>query len=144
MSWTAPRTGGSGELVTASLFNTHLRDNLIILKTPINDSGRVEFTDASELTIASGVITVTQNYHKVDTQSDASSDDLDTITVGTNVAAGFVLVLRPESGARTVVLKDGTSGDDNLDLGADITLDETYKVVSLIYDGSNWLAVSRP
>ena len=144
MAWTTPRTWVSGELVTAALFNTHIRDNLNILKTPINNSGQAEFTDATELTIASGVITVTQNYHKVDTQSDASSDDLDTITVGTDVAAGFVLVLRPESGARTVVLKDGTSGADNLDLGADITLDETYKVVNLIYDGSNCLAISRP
>jgi hypothetical protein len=144
MAWTTPRTWVSGELVTAALFNTHIRDNLNILKTPINDSGQVELTDATELTIASGVITVTQNFHKVDTESDAASDDLDTITVGTDVAAGFVLVLRPESAARTVVLKDGTGGADNLDLGADITLDESYKVVHLIYDGANWLAISRP
>jgi hypothetical protein len=28
MAWTAPRTWVSGELVTAALFNTHIRDNL--------------------------------------------------------------------------------------------------------------------
>lgn len=34
MSWTAPRTWVAGETVTASLINTHLRDNLLALFTP--------------------------------------------------------------------------------------------------------------
>lgn len=34
MAWTAPRTWIAGELVTASLLNTHLRDNLNALKAP--------------------------------------------------------------------------------------------------------------
>ena len=138
MAWTTPRTWVSGELVTAALFNTHIRDNLNILKTVLNDSGQLQFTDATELTIASGVITVTQNFHKVDTESDASSDDLDTITAGSNVGAGFVLYVRVESAARTVVLKAGTSGADNLDIGSDVTLDESYKTYALVYDGTNW------
>jgi hypothetical protein len=142
MAWTTPRTWVSGELVTASIMNTYIRDNQNLLKTAINDSGELEFTDATELTIASGVITVTQNYHKVDTQGDAASDDLDTITAGTDVAAGFILHLRVEDGARTVVLKDGTTPADNLDLGADVTLDETYKTFSLVYDGTNWRPLS--
>jgi hypothetical protein len=138
MAWTSPRTWVSGELVTASIMNTYIRDNQNLLKTAINDSGQVEFTDATELTIASGVITVTQNFHSVDTEGDAASDDLDTITAGTDVAAGFILTLRVQDGARTVVIKAGTAGADNLDVGSDITLDETYKTFSLIYDGSNW------
>lgn len=32
--WTAPKTWAVGELVTASLLNTHLRDNLDFLKSP--------------------------------------------------------------------------------------------------------------
>lgn len=139
MGWTSARTWVSGELITASIMNTYIRDNQNVLKTPINDSGQIEFTDVgTALTIASGVITVTQNYHMVDTQSDGASDDLDTITAGTDVAAGFVLTLRVESGARTVVLKNATAGAANLDLGADVSLDETWKTFSLIYDGSNW------
>jgi len=138
MAWTTPRTWVSGELVTAALFNTHLKDNLNILKTAINDSGHLEFVDATELTIASGVITVTQNYHTVDTEGDASSDDLDTITVGTNVGTGFVLCLVPANDGRTVVLKEGTGGADNLDIGANLTMDADYKTIALIYDGSNW------
>ena len=32
MAWTAPRTWVAGELVTAALLNTHLRDNLLVLR----------------------------------------------------------------------------------------------------------------
>ena len=138
MAWTAPRTWVTGELATAALLNSALRDNLTILKLIANNSGRLQFADATELTIASGVITVTQNYHKVDTQSDSGSDDLDTITAGTNVGAGFLLTLRVESDARTVVIKAGTGGADNIDIGDDVTLDESYKTYSLVYDGSKW------
>lgn len=38
MTWTTPRTWSTGELVTASLLNTHLRDNLDALKNPPSDS----------------------------------------------------------------------------------------------------------
>jgi hypothetical protein len=34
MAWTAPRTWIAGEVVTASLMNTHVRDNLAYLATP--------------------------------------------------------------------------------------------------------------
>ena len=105
---------------------------------PINASGQLDFDTATELTIASGVITATNNYHTIDTQSDGASDDLDTITAGTNISAGFVLVVQPANAARTVVLKNGTGGADNLDIGGDITLDESYSTYALVYDGSNW------
>jgi|TARA_R110000824_G_scaffold260399_1_gene449045 hypothetical protein len=118
--------------------NTYVRDNQNVLKTPINDSGQIEFTDAAELTIASGVITVIQNFHSVDSEGDAASDDLATITAGADVAAGFVLTLRVQDAARTIVLKNGTGGAANIDIGADVTLDETFKTFSLVFDGTNW------
>lgn len=39
MAWTTPRTWTAGELVTANEMNTHLRDNLNILKTYIGNDG---------------------------------------------------------------------------------------------------------
>lgn len=41
-TWTAPRTWTSGELVTASIMNTHVRDNIDWLKTPL-ESGSITF-----------------------------------------------------------------------------------------------------
>lgn len=72
----------------------------------------------SELTIASGAITVTGSHHTVDTESDASTDDLDTINGGNT---GDILLLEPVNSARTIVVKHGS---DNIRTGADVTLDD--------------------
>jgi len=36
MAWTAPRTWAVGEVVTAALMNTHVRDNLLYLKSALD------------------------------------------------------------------------------------------------------------
>jgi hypothetical protein len=95
-----------------------------------------EFEEGPELTISSGQITATQNYHQVDTESDAATDDLDTINGGT---VGQILILRPQNDARTVVLKDGTG---NLRLSGDFSLDDLDDTITLIYTGSNWLELA--
>lgn len=41
MAWTTPRTWVFAELVTESHLNTHVRDNLNILKTSIDDNGKI-------------------------------------------------------------------------------------------------------
>ena len=42
MSWSSPRTWVDGELITASLFNTHVRDNTYVEKTNIDDLGALK------------------------------------------------------------------------------------------------------
>ncbi len=87
------------------------------------------FTVATELTIAAGAVTITQSMHKIDTQADGASDDLDTINGGSE---GALLIIRAEHTDRTIVLKDSTG---NLDLWTgDIELDETNKYLILTYD----------
>lgn len=95
---------------------------------------------ATELTIASGAITVTQAYHSVDTESDAATDDLATITAGSGIQEGALLVLRAENTARVVTLKDGTG---NLLLNGDYALSATDRTITLLYDGTNWREVAR-
>lgn len=97
---------------------------------------------ATELTIATGAITPTIFSHTVDTESDAASDDLDTITA-TNFSAGDVLLLAAANAARTVVIKHGT-GNILLPDDLDISLDDSEKTVIIRYDGSNWNYVSGP
>ena len=86
----------------------------------------------SELTISAGVITLTQTCHTVDTEGDAASDDLDTITVPAGIT---FFVLRAENDARTVVLKHNT---DNIWLQgkADISLDDVGDGILMFYDGT--------
>lgn len=112
-----------------------------ILKSHTAD-GYLQLTDSTELTIASGAVTVTANFYRVDTQSDASTDDLDTITAGTGVADGHVLILRPENTARTVVIKHNT-GNIYCANDVDQILDDAYDMALLVYDSNltKWLAI---
>lgn len=105
-------------------------------------SSAIVSPDQGELTISSGAITVTGTNHTIDTESDAASDDLDTINGGTD---GQILIVRAENAARTVVLKDGTGNIETPD-GNDIELDEVAKEVILKYDGatSDWHVLSSP
>lgn len=88
----------------------------------------------TELTIAAGVVTITQSYHRVDTQADAAADDLDTISGGEN---GDVLLLRAENVARVVTLAHG-AGNISLPNSDDIVLPFS-SWLALTNDGTNWV-----
>jgi hypothetical protein len=96
-------------------------------------------TAPTELTIAAGAVTCTQMFHTVDTEADAASDDLDTIT---NTPGLSMFVIRPESGSRTVVIKHNTGNIWTLG-AADISLDDASDMVVLVWDNTNskWCVV---
>lgn len=81
------------------------------------------------LNIAAGVITRTQRRHKVDTEIQAATDDLDTINGGVD---GEEIILRAVSGSRTVVVKNGTG---NINIASDFSLDDATKSIHLWYNG---------
>jgi len=92
------------------------------------------------LTIASGVITATSNYHRVDTEASAATDDLDTINGGT---AGMLLVLRQLVSTRDVTVKHAT-GNIRLSGGADFVMQTRRDTITLIFDTTDgWLELSR-
>jgi hypothetical protein len=112
------------------------------LANAMNNAGYVKGGPGSTLTISSGVITITGNYHKVDTQSSAASDDLDTINTG---AAGLILFLQSVNDGRNVVIKHAT-GNIYCVGAKDITLDTNYEIAFLVYDNANtrWIAGKFP
>ena len=91
-----------------------------------------------ELTIAAGAITATHRYHPVDTEADAATDDLVTINGGKYI--GQLLTLVAIDATHTVVCKDGTG---NLQLNGDFSLDNSQDTITLVWNGGNWLEVSR-
>lgn len=92
----------------------------------------------TELTIASGVITVTQGFHKIDTEANAGSDDLTTINGGvTNGRYWF----RNENASRAVVFKHGT-GNIKVVGDTDFTLNDADRIIDAVYDGTNWLIIA--
>jgi hypothetical protein len=128
---------GSDPAGTAADVKTRLAQSL-------DGLGNLDFKAIGALTISGGSVTPIQNWHVVDTEGSAASDDLDTIAV-TNVTDGFVLFLRQANDARDVTLKHGT-GNISCPGGVDIALADTTQVVMLIYDGTltKWLASICP
>jgi hypothetical protein len=127
--------------VTVADLNTHIRDNELVLKTTIDDSGNLSWPAATTLTLASDTCTPTQNVHAIDTQSAAATDDCSTLTIAGNVRAGHVLVLQAANAAHVVTVKDGVG---NLTLrGGDCVLDTADRVLVLLLVGTTWYEVAR-
>jgi len=106
----------------------------------LNALGYLSFDTPTELTIASGSITTTQTFHRVDTQADASSDDLDNITIPATGDNQFRL-LRIEDDSRNVRIRHGFGNIYCLG-GQAITLDTTNDIAVVMYDTSqsHWIA----
>jgi hypothetical protein len=124
MAWTDPKTWVAETIVGAADLNEQIRDNENYLKT------NIELGEAGALTIADGVITVSQSYHKVAGESSAA-DELDTISGGTE---GMIIILRPNGDPITFKNETG-----NLMLGRDVTLSLDTDHIMLVYgDDTNW------
>ncbi len=91
------------------------------LAVSLANDGDLRLTGSSTLTISSGVVTATNNLHKIDTEAAAASDILDTINGG---ADGYVLVISLANSAHVVTLGHNTGnilimGGKNLTLAAE-------------------------
>lgn len=132
-------TGASGDAVPL-LDQAATFSSTLTASGTLAISGALTTPDAGELTIATGAVTVTAAYHTLDTEGNAATDDLDTISGGSD---GMRITLRIEADARNVVLKHNT-GNITTYNGADITLDTTEDTVELLYDGAlaKWIVTS--
>lgn len=99
----------------------------------------LEFGTATELTVATGAVTATRMSHTVDTESDAATDDLDTISGN---APGRFLLLKAQDVARVVTVKHGT-GNLTLTGAADFALNEAADQILLLGTSSGWVEVMR-
>ena len=100
------------------------------IAVPGNELYKAAYKAATEITIASGVLTVTQNSHKVQPQS-GTADDVDTIS-GMKADTTLALFIS-DSGTDTITYKHGT-GNISCFGGADIA--HLTGLVWLYYDGT--------
>jgi len=121
---------GIGDQILASQYNN------------LRSDGLAWITGAStETTISSGVITIIagKTLYTVDTEGNAATDDLDSISGG---AEGSILILVAENAERVVTIKD--SVDILLSDDEDLDLDATNVVIVLIkLSSGSWLELSR-
>lgn len=94
----------------------------------------------ADLTIASGVVTVTHFMHRIDTEAAGATDDLDTIN---GAGARQMLVIEAVSSARTVVVKHGT-GNVFLNGAVDFSLTHVRDKLWLMSNvaGTEWHQIS--
>jgi hypothetical protein len=127
----------AGILYTASVQYDSYSGTITLLPESLN-ALQLAAVPTTELTIAGGIITKTQTYHRIDTEGDAATDDLDTINGAT--ATGEVLIIRAENAGRAVVVKHNT-GNIWFMGAADITLDNVEDHLLLIWDGTKWCSL---
>lgn len=133
-----PLTTGAGATTTAlntvfSSLDSAITDLLKGDKT----FNQQRFTAATQLTIAGGAVTASRSMHKIETEAAAASDDLATISGGSE---GDLLFIRAYNTAHTVVVKHGT-GNIYLLSGADFSLDDTEKMIMLVHNGTYWIGL---
>lgn len=114
-------------------------NGLVEVKSELEVQGFYSFENSTELTIASGIVTATKSYHKIDTEGDAATDDLNTINGG---STGRIVIFTSANSARDTTFKHAT-GNLRLSQGNDFTLDNINATIQLLYDGSNWIEISR-
>ena len=116
----------------------NLSPEFVRLLNEIVSNRRISAGPAQPVTIATGAITLSQNfsYFVVDTEAAAASDDLDTISGG-NV--GDIIFIEAANAARTVVIRDGT-GNIATNGGANLSLDNSDDIAMLFYTGTSWKA----
>lgn len=110
-----------------------------LLKELIANQSFVSFGSALDVTIAGGVITATQSYHKINPENLDPTDDLDTINGASN---GRLLILRSVNSAKDVVVKDGT-GNIQLEGSLDFTLGNVKDRLILLGGSNDWKELSR-
>lgn len=103
------------------------------------------FGAVSSLTIASGVVAVTQVYHTLVVEGGVGSG-ADSLATATGGVEGDLLILKTTtSGANDqVTVSDGTGADTFiLASGADFVMDHLDDRLFLIHNGTEWVEISR-
>ena len=104
-------------------------------------TGTLSFPDKSELTISSGSVSApTGVFHTLDTEADASSDDLETIGAGSD---GQLLFLMAEDSARDITIKHNTGNIMTAD-GEDLLIENSNTLVIALYSDalSKWVVLT--
>jgi hypothetical protein len=98
--------------------------------------GRLIKAAAAFVNLSSGAFTATHEFHRVDTEGEASTDDLVNINGGTD---GDTLIIASATTSRPVVVKSDTG---NIRCGTDRTLNSSNDRITLQKFGDNWIMLS--
>ena len=98
---------------------------------------RYSIIPGEELVISSGTITVINSFHTVGTEDEASTDNLETIN-GRGI--GQTVTLTASDDGNSIVVDDNAG---NIKTAGNFTLNNIEDTITLMYNGTNWLELSR-
>jgi len=129
--WTTPKSW-TATVVTVVDLNTHIRDNLNVLKTSIDDAGHLVFPVIQSKTTTYTVV-ATDDIILCDATSAG-------FTVTMLTAAGrsgkFFNIKKTDTGANVVTLD--TTSSQTIDGSSTFSIRSPKQSVTLVSDGSNW------
>lgn len=130
--------GSVNELVTV-LVDGKVGFSTITPRGTADINGDFLYADEAKVTISGDAITVTQNFHSIETEGAVSADLLDTINGG---KGGMILALKAFDSGNTVTVKDGIG---NLRMAGDFALTHQDDTLLFMYSSalSAWLELSR-
>lgn len=131
------RDGSLAQTIADSTGVTTMVSGAVIPAPVMTDIGDLNLADKTRIVISGGAVTMSQSYHSVDGESD-TDDALDTLNGGT---AGDIVVLRPDDDAATITVTD--AGNIILAGDADFVMSDIADLFTAIYDGTNWIELSR-
>ena len=102
MAWTSPRTWVSGELVTASLMNTHIRDNETFLYGSIVKHAAAGYRTTTTQVVATGTVTAlitNAEWFDVDNCLSTSTGLYTAPEAGKYILYGFISIESPAASA---------------------------------------------
>jgi len=88
MAWTTPRTWVDGEIVTADIMNTHVRDNLDYLKERLDGTATQYVRTATDYTTTSTTLTAVDGTNMALALTTDGSDVLVTFTGYASISTG--------------------------------------------------------
>lgn len=136
----------SGYLENAARTNAEMQQAFEDLRDAVAESPGG--SARTELTIASGAIVPPAGagggHHTVDTEGNAASDDLATITT-TNTPEGRVVRLYAENTSRVATLKHASGGAGQMLMrdGADFVFSALYEWIEFQLRSTDWVEVAR-
>ena len=135
---------GTGPILSVTGGNTDIDLNIdakgtgiISLNSDTKVTGQFNLDVAGLLTIATAAITVTKSFHRIEGEG-AAADTLSTINGGVE---GDVLVLRSNTTANDITIDE--AGNIILNTAGSFILTDVQDTIVFIFDGSNWLEISR-
>lgn len=116
-----------------AIVNIDTRIDVLETQTAGTVGSVANYGAGTELTIASGAVTLSGSYHTIDTEGDAALDYLDTISG----SAGDVFMLKLSNAARLVTIRHlATNGNIILSPAANFAYVGTTQVVRGFHDGT--------